>query len=154
MFRAPVTYFVLTALVLAACGSDRTAQPATSLTTVPATAVAPATTAPPTTLPPTTTATVPATTTTTENSATQVTITVSNGEVTEGGGRHVVPLDSEVSLIVRADISDEVHLHGYDLFAPVEPARPANLSFTADIPGIFEVELESSHLLLAELEVS
>lgn len=42
---------------------------------------------------------------------------------------------------VVADAPDEVHLHGYDVARPVAPGRPARFALTADIEGIFEVEL-------------
>ncbi len=79
-------------------------------------------------------------------------VVIANETVT-GGGRARVPLGSEVRLTVTADISDEVHLHGYDLRAPLSPEAPSIVEFTADIPGIFEMELEGGHLLLLELEV-
>jgi hypothetical protein len=43
--------------------------------------------------------------------------------------------------------------HGYDLSADVAPGRPAVIDFTADAPGVFEVELEQAHLRLFELQV-
>ena len=46
-----------------------------------------------------------------------------------------------------------MHLHGYDLMADVAPGAPATIRFTADVPGIFEVELEDRGLHIAELEV-
>jgi hypothetical protein len=55
---------------------------------------------------------------------------------------------------VDADVADEVHVHGYDLVADVAPGSPAELTFLADIPGVFEVELESSHVELLRLEVA
>lgn len=59
----------------------------------------------------------------------------------------------EVRLIVSADTEDEVHVHGYDEFADVAPGEPAEIEFTADIEGIYEVELEGSHTQIARLEV-
>jgi hypothetical protein len=56
-------------------------------------------------------------------------------------------------LIVRSDVSDHVHLHGYDIFRDVSPARPARLRFRATIPGRFEVELEDRRLQIAQIEV-
>jgi hypothetical protein len=35
----------------------------------------------------------------------------------------------------------------------VAPGRPAVIDFTADAPGVFEVELEQAHLRLVELQV-
>jgi hypothetical protein len=58
-----------------------------------------------------------------------------------------------VRLRVTADVSDEVHVHGYDRFAEVAPDRPAIIEFVADIEGIFEVELEGARQLIVELKV-
>ena len=79
-------------------------------------------------------------------------VTVANGAV-DGPGEFEVNQGDEVEIVVHADVSDEVHLHGYDLQSDVTPDTPARVSFTADAPGIFEVELESAGLLLFELKV-
>jgi hypothetical protein len=54
---------------------------------------------------------------------------------------------------VRSDVSDEVHVHGYDLMKDVEPGRLITFSFPADITGIFEIELESAGEQIAQLRV-
>lgn len=77
-----------------------------------------------------------------------------NGAVVGGVQRLSVDVGETFTLRVRADTPEEVHVHGYDLAQPVSPDQPAELTFTADIPGIFEVELEESGLQIAELEVS
>lgn len=87
-----------------------------------------------------------------EDQATE--IVVENGSVEGGVQRLSVGLGETFTLRVRADTSDEVHVHGYDVTQPVTPDRPAEVTLTADIPGIFEVELEDSGLQIAELEVS
>ena len=69
-------------------------------------------------------------------------------------GRVAVDLGRNVRLTVTADVSDEVHLHGYDIKADVGPGAPAVIEFVADIPGIFEVELEGTGQRIVELEVS
>jgi sirohydrochlorin ferrochelatase len=57
-------------------------------------------------------------------------------------------------VLIEATVTgDKVHLHGYDLSADVAPGRPAVIDFTADAPGVFEVELEQAHLRLVELQV-
>ena len=61
---------------------------------------------------------------------------------------------ADVRLRVRADVEDEVHVHGYDLMRDVAPGRPAVISFRASVPGRFEVELEERKELLAELVVT
>lgn len=58
-----------------------------------------------------------------------------------------------VELVVDSEIADEVHIHGYDLGADVAPGQPATISFAADAPGLFEIELEQHHFAIAELEV-
>ena len=60
---------------------------------------------------------------------------------------------SQVVFVVESELADEVHLHGYDLIADVAPGEPATIRFKADAPGLFETELESRSLPIAELEV-
>lgn len=67
--------------------------------------------------------------------------------------RYSVEQQQQVVVVVTAELSDTVHLHGYDLKAEVRPGRPAKISFTADAPGRFELELEERGLEIAELEV-
>jgi hypothetical protein len=59
----------------------------------------------------------------------------------------------KLTVLVRSDVADEVHVHGYNLFDDVGPGEQAKIELTADIPGVFEVELEGAHLLLFELQV-
>ncbi len=62
-------------------------------------------------------------------------------------------LGGTLVITVAADVSDEVHLHGYDVLADVAPGQPAILEVAATIPGVFEVELEGARLELAVIEV-
>ena len=55
--------------------------------------------------------------------------------------------------VTSPDTTDEVHFHGYDLSAELAPDEPAKLEFTADIEGVFEVELEDSVTPIAEVTV-
>ena len=75
------------------------------------------------------------------------------GGTVSGGGRTTVPVGKPVTIRVSSDVADEVHVHGYDLKKDVAPGAPATISFVADIPGIFEVELESRSLKLTDLVV-
>lgn len=75
------------------------------------------------------------------------------GKLSGDTGTVRVPGGAEVELIVRADIEDEVHLHGYDLAAEVAPGRPAHISFDADERGRFIVELEHLHLHIVTLRI-
>ena len=93
------------------------------------------------------------TTTVSVPSRTRIAIAVRNGSVVGGLRQATVKQGMPVELVVTADASDEVHLHGYDLMRDVAPGAPAHLSFTATTPGRFEVELESRELEIAEITV-
>lgn len=80
-------------------------------------------------------------------------IEVEDGRV-QGPGRIEVSQGDQVRLEVKADVADEVHVHGYDILEDVQPGRETLVSFRADIPGIFEIELESAGLPLTRLEVT
>jgi hypothetical protein len=67
--------------------------------------------------------------------------------------RYSVKQGRKVVIVVRTELSDHVHLHGYDLMADVGPGKPATIRFTATAPGRFEIELEDRGLEFAELEV-
>lgn len=95
-----------------------------------------------------------AVTTTTSFAASDIEIRVENGSVVEGPERLEVGLGSDVRLVVRSDATDHVHVHGYDLFFDVGPGEEAQIEFVADVPGVFEVELEEAGVLLLEIEVS
>jgi hypothetical protein len=76
------------------------------------------------------------------------------GDNVETASRRVkVGLGQKVRVQVEADRAEEVHVHGYDLKGDVAPGKPAVIDFTADVPGVFEVELEESSLKLFELQV-
>ena len=94
------------------------------------------------------------TTTTPASQPQRVLVVVENAEPV--GGVRQVPVEegTEVELVVRADVEDEVHLHGYDLTADVAPGQPARITFTADLVGEFEAELEDRSVRIVELVVS
>lgn len=105
---------------------------------------------------PTTTATTTAanaTTTTAPAGPRRIRVTVAGGNVAGGVKTVRVTQGERIVLVVRADVSDHVHLHGYDRMADVGPGAPAQLGFRATIPGRFEVELEDRKLRILELEV-
>jgi hypothetical protein len=59
----------------------------------------------------------------------------------------------QVSIRVRSDVNDELHLHGYELTAPLPAGEDVALTFIAAKAGRFEVELHHSHRELGALEV-
>ena len=166
--RTSVAAVLVLSLVAAACGDDDVETIPRATSTVATTAApdpgAGTTTtevaAPPTTQ--TTTTTMPPTTTTTTTTAPTTTqaqgpltieITVVDGEIS-GPGEVEVDIGTEVLIVVTADLEDEVHLHGYDVFADVGPSSAAVIEFVAQIPGVFEMELEDSGEVLLEIKVS
>ncbi|GAB3191855.1 hypothetical protein GCM10027261_02940 [Geodermatophilus arenarius] len=80
-------------------------------------------------------------------------VQVAGGRATGDTGRVPVPLGEQVTLTVTGDAADEVHVHGYDLEAALAPGTPATVRFTADIPGVFEVELHGTGTVLLSLQV-
>ena len=93
-------------------------------------------------------------TTTTAETSSAVRIRIqARGDGSGSIRRVTIEQGQRVTLIVSADVADEVHVHGYDLMADVAPGSPARISFEASVPGRFEVELESRALQIAELRV-
>ena len=129
-------------------GSDDEAAPAT--TAAQATTAATATEAETTTTAATTTAAT--TTAPAEPDVVQITVSVP-GDKAPTVKHFTIQQDSQVVFVVNSELADEVHLHGYDLSADVAPGAPATIRFKADAPGVFEAELESRSLPIAELEV-
>ena len=72
------------------------------------------------------------------------------------GGVQTIETDkgAEVAFQIRSDVAEHVHVHGYDLFEDVGPGMTAKFRFTAEIDGIFEVELEDSAVPIIELRVN
>jgi hypothetical protein len=83
----------------------------------------------------------------------QVPITIRGGAPVGGIRRVTVAKGRRVVLVVRSDVADHVHLHGYDVMRDVAPGAPARLAFRATIPGRFEVELEDRGLQIADVTV-
>ncbi|HEX2112459.1 MAG TPA: hypothetical protein VHF67_13005 [Gaiellaceae bacterium] len=59
-----------------------------------------------------------------------------------------------VVLTIVSQVTDHAHLHGYDLFVDVGGGRPARMTFVADTPGRFEMELEDRGQPIADLHIS
>ena len=82
------------------------------------------------------------------------TIVVEGGR--PAGGVEELEFDAgdRVRFEVDSDVADEVHVHGYDVSQDVTPGKPIAFDFPAEIEGVFEVELEDSHIQIAELTVN
>lgn len=59
----------------------------------------------------------------------------------------------QVKFVVRSDLAEEIHVHGYDVTAEIPAGGKAVVEFPAELEGIFEVELHGSGALIAELTV-
>ena len=59
----------------------------------------------------------------------------------------------QVAFTVHVDQPDTVHVHGYDIEKVVQPGKDTKISFTADITGIFDIELHSTDEQIAQLRV-
>lgn len=135
---------LLLVLLAGACSSG--GGPASSAGTTTTTAVA-------------TTTTRAAATTTTRGPATTaapgtvIRVRVAGGQVETDQRRVRIGRGERVRLEVVADVTDEVHVHGYDLRRDVAPGGTAVIAFTADRPGVYEVELEAARRRLLQLEV-
>ena len=53
-----------------------------------------------------------------------------------------------------SDVSDEVHVHGYDIMKDVEAGGSVSFDFPATIEGVFEAELEGRKEQILELTVN
>jgi len=87
-------------------------------------------------------------------SGTVVEVTYAGGQVTGVGPRVPVKLGEQVVLRFTSDVVEEIHVHGYDLYADLTPGQTEEISFTADIPGSFEVELHEAGRPLFQLRVA
>jgi len=109
-----------------------------------------------TTTEPTSTTGTPTTTETTPPPAgpTEIEIVVVNGAPKGGIVRETVEKGDRVVLVVRSDVADEIHLHGYDASRDVAAGGTVRLPFKATIPGRFEVELEDRGVPIADITVT
>ena len=81
-------------------------------------------------------------------------IVVKGGEPEGGVAELEFEKGDEVRFVVRSDAADEIHVHGYDVYADVPAGGKAEVEFPAEIDGIFEVELHDTAAQIAELTVS
>ena len=81
-------------------------------------------------------------------------VTFAGGKISGVEGRVDVKKGEQVVLRVTSDVAEEIHVHGYDLYADLVPGQPAQLAFKADLPGSYEVELHEAGRPLFQLRVS
>jgi hypothetical protein len=84
----------------------------------------------------------------------KIEVTFAQGKAGGDTGRVDVAKGTAVTLVVTSDTADEVHVHGYDIEKELSPGTPATVQFTADVAGVFEVELHHAGTVLLRLQVS
>jgi heme/copper-type cytochrome/quinol oxidase subunit 2 len=82
------------------------------------------------------------------------TIVVKNGKPV-GGIRELTYNEGEqVRFKVDSDVSDEVHVHGYDIMKDIKAGGSVTFDFPATIEGVFEAELEGRKEQIIQLTVN
>ena|SRR5437763_11157356 len=83
-----------------------------------------------------------------------VQITVKGAKPVGGIKKITVKKGDPVRFVVHSDVSDEIHVHGYDFHKDVKARGSASFSFPAKIEGEFVIELESRSEQIASLVVN
>jgi hypothetical protein len=81
-------------------------------------------------------------------------IVIKNGEPVGGIAQLTYNKGEEVRFRVDSDVSDEVHMHGYDIMKDVKAGGSVSFDFPATIEGVFEAELEGRKEQILELTVN
>ena len=79
---------------------------------------------------------------------------VVDGQPAGGVQKLEVNEGDNIRFVVKSDVDDEVHVHGFDVSEPVGPGKPAKFDFKAGFTGVFEIELENSAVPIIELQVN
>lgn len=82
------------------------------------------------------------------------TIVVENGKPVGGIEQLTYNKGEQVRFEVDSDVSDEVHMHGYDIMKDVKAGGSVSFDFPATIEGVFEAELEGRKEQILELTVN
>lgn len=82
------------------------------------------------------------------------TIVVEHGKPVGGIRNLTYNKGEQIHFIVDSDVSDEIHLHGYDVMKDVEAGGSVSFDFPATIEGVFEAELEDRKEQIIELTVN
>lgn len=80
-------------------------------------------------------------------------LVVKDGKLVSGPNLVKLKRDDPVVLTIVADVADELHVHGYNLHARLEPHKPATIKFVAKRTGRFSFELHKSGAELGVFEI-
>jgi hypothetical protein len=91
----------------------------------------------------------------TSNSSGKVpTIVIKHGEPVGGIRDLTYNKGEQIHFVVDSDVSDEVHMHGYDIMKDVKAGGSVSFDFPATLEGVFEAELEGRKEQIIELTVN
>lgn len=76
------------------------------------------------------------------------------GHVSGDVGRIPVAVGTVVDIVISSDVAEEAHLHGYNKAGEIPAGGTVTLRFTADVAGVFALELHRSDQELARLQIS
>lgn len=82
------------------------------------------------------------------------TIVVRHGKPVGGVKELTYNKGDRIRFEVDSDVSDEVHVHGYDVAKDVKAGGSVTFDFPATIEGVFEAELEGRKEQIAQLTVN
>ncbi len=82
------------------------------------------------------------------------TIVVKNGKPVGGIRNLTYNKGDRIRFKVDSDVSDEIHVHGYDLMKDVKAGGSVSFDFPASLEGVFEAELEGRKEQIIELRVN
>ena len=91
---------------------------------------------------------------TTNSSGKVPTIVLEHGKPVGGIRELTYNKGEQIHFIVDSDVSDEVHMHGYDIMKDVKAGGTVSFDFPASIEGVFEAELEDRKEQIVELTVN
>lgn len=70
-----------------------------------------------------------------------ITASFTGGEVVVDSPRVETSLGEEVLLRISSDVVEEIHVHGYDVYADIPAGGSVDIPLTLTLPGAYEVEL-------------
>ena len=82
------------------------------------------------------------------------TIVIKDGQPEGGVQELTFTQGDDIRFIVKSDVADEVHFHGYDVGMDVEAGGQVEFDVPATDTGVFEVELEERVVPIAEITVN
>jgi hypothetical protein len=82
-----------------------------------------------------------------------ISVNVVHGKPAGGIKTYKVKKGGHVHFVVKSDVADEVHVHGYDFHKDVAKGGTVTFDFPAKIDGGFIAELENAKQTLINLQV-